>query len=312
MLTNFDVVCVGDAKIDTFLSFSKANTHIRLAPETNELCIKHGEKISVDKAQHLLGGDAANVSVGLARQGLKSTLVAELGDDLFSQKIIDGLNKEKVDTSCLQKTSGQEASFSVIISFQGERTIFSEHVTRIHNFNFENIATKWVYLTSLGNEWKDAYSKTLEFVQNSNRHLAFNPGTLQINGDFKDIEKQLSHTDILFLNKDEAMIILNTKNEISNIKDLLNGLKKLGPKIVIITDGGNGSYAMDGNGNYFEHGIIQTQVVEKTGAGDAYSSGFLSAILHNKSVQEAMELGARNSASAIGHVGAQTGLLYAQ
>ncbi|MBI2028047.1 MAG: carbohydrate kinase family protein [Candidatus Levybacteria bacterium] len=312
MPQNFDMVCVGNATVDAFLTLKEAKKYLRFLPETNELCIKFGEKITVDKVDLLVGGNAANVSVGLSRMSLKVGLMAELGNDEFAQKIINTLKKENVSTSFLKQTKGQNSSFSTIINFQGERTIFSEHVKRDHDFNFNSIQTKWIYLTSLGEEWKNTYDKTYEFVEKTNCQLAFNPGTLQINGDFKDIQKQMSIADILFLNKEEAEKVLSNKYRVSSIKEALRALQKLGPKIVVITDGKNGSYALEENGNFFQQGIIEAKIVEKTGAGDAYSSGFLSAILHNKSVKEAMLYGARNATSVISKVGAQTGLLYEQ
>src|SRR3989344_495282 len=177
---DFDVICVGNAKIDSFLTLREANDHLRLMEETNELCIKFGEKITVGKTEILLGGNAANVAVGVSRLGLKAGLVAEIGIDEFAQKIINTLSKEKVDISNVKQTEGQQSSFSTIINFKGERTIFSKHVKRSHDFNFENVSTKWIYLTSLGEEWLSAYSKTVDFVKKVGCHLAFNPGTLQI------------------------------------------------------------------------------------------------------------------------------------
>lgn len=306
---NFDVVCVGNAKIDSFLTLHEAG-NLRLMEKTNELCIKFGEKIAVDKAELQLGGNAANVAVGISRLGLNVALVAEIGIGEFAQKIINTLLREKVDVSNVKQTEGQQSSFSTIINFKGERTIFSEHVKRSHDFNFENILTKWVYLTSLGEAWIDAYNCTFDFVKKVKCRLAFNPGTLQIAAGKKNIENILLITDVLFVNKEEAMIILNIKNKILNIRELLLGLQKLGPKIVVITDGKNGSYVINDKGNIFKKGIIETRVIEKTGAGDAYSSGFLSALINSKSITDAMDLGARNSASVIRKVGAQAGLLY--
>jgi len=304
---NFDIVCVGNAKIDTFLTLHEATKNLRFLKETNELCIKFGEKITVDKAEILLGGNAANVAVGTSRLGLKTGLVAEIGIDEFAQKIINTLSSENVDTSNVVQTKGQQSSFSTIINFKKERTIFSEHVKRNHNFNFENISTQWVYLTSLGDEWKEAYDNTVSFVNNNKCILAFNPGTLQIEQGLNNIKNVLGITHVLFVNKQEAEKILSTN---SGVEELLKNLQKLGPKIVVITDGENGSYAIDEKGNISKKGIIKTEVVEKTGAGDAYSSGFISALIQDKSINDAMELGAKNSASVIGKVGAQGGLLY--
>ncbi|MBI2613867.1 MAG: carbohydrate kinase family protein [Candidatus Levybacteria bacterium] len=306
----FDVVCIGNAKIDTFLTLHEANQHLRLIEKTNELCIKFGDKITVDKAEILVGGNAANVAVGTSRLGLHTGIVAEIGKDEFAQKIINTLSFEKVDTSNVRQTEGQQSSFSVILNFKKERTIFSEHVKRSHNFEFGNITTKWVYLTSLGNEWKNAYNKTVDFIKKSKVRLAFNPGTLQIQSGRNNIENVLLATDVLFVNKEEGEALLGHTQGRQSIEDIASNLQKFGPRVVIITDGENGSFAIDDKGNISKKGAIETQVVEKTGAGDAYSSGFLSALINNKPIPEAMEWGTKNSASVIGKVGAQAGLLY--
>lgn len=309
-MPHFDVVCVGNAKIDTFLTLHEANKHLRLLKETNELCIKFGEKITVDKAEILLGGNAANVSVGISRLGLNTVLVAEIGKDEFAQKIINTLKSENVNTSNVLQAEGQQSSFSTILNYKNERTIFSEHVKREHNFNFENISAKWVYLTSLGEKWHDAYSKAIDFVKETKSNLAFNPGTLQIESGKNSIENVLSVTNLLFVNKEEGEELLSYSHGQKSIEEIIVNLQKLGPKIVVITDGKNGSFAINQKGEIFKQEIIEGKVVEKTGAGDAYSSGFLAAMIYNKSIPDAMSWGAKNSASVIGKVGATTGLLH--
>src|SRR3989344_2182570 len=309
IMHNFDVVCVGSVKIDIFLSLHEANKHLRLLPETNELCIKYGEKITVDKGDVLLCGNAANVSVGLSRLGLKTSILAEIGDDEFSKKITRTLQSENVDISHVRQTSGQPSSFSTIINFKRERTIFSEHVKRKHEFDFENIATKWVYLTSLGEEWRNAYRKTLEFVKRSKCRIAFNPGTIQLNEGHKNLSDILAITDILFLNKEEAQQALGIPYEVLSIEEMIRSFQKLGTQRVVITDGKNGSYVTDEKGEIIKEGIIEAKIVEKTGAGDAYSSGFLGGIMLGRSIKEAMAFGTKNSASVIGKIGAQAGLL---
>ena len=316
MSNAFDVVCIGNAKIDVFLSIHEASENLRLNKDTNELCIKSGEKIQVDKCDFLLGGNAANVAVALSRLKLQSAICAEIGDDELSQKIIHQLTKENVNITHLLQTKGSQASFSMVLNFKGERTIFSEHVDRLHNFSFDNLATRAIYLTSLGHEWKTPYQKVFEFAKQKKILLAFNPGTLQIEEGYNAIANILSITDILFINKEEAARISNSQFLISNekgdkeiINQLLIKLQKLEPKIVVITDGKNGSYAIDEKGEMFMYGAVPCRVVEKTGAGDAYSAGFVAATLHGLSIKEAMAWGALNAASVIEKIGAQAGLL---
>lgn len=305
----FDVICIGSGKIDAFLSIHHASSHVRLNKDTNELCVKSGEKIELDNISFLLGGNACNAAVGLSRLGLKSGLFAEIGKDEFAQTILSSLARENVATEFVQKTKDKATSLSIIINFQKERTIFSQHVQREHNFSFENISTKWIYLTSLGNKWTKAYEKTVGFAKKTGAKIAFNPGTLQLEKGYEYIKNILEKTEILFVNKEEAAKVISIKYKVLSIKELLTQLQKLGPKIVVITDGKNGSFAIDEKGNILEHEIVQAEVVEKTGAGDAYSSGFLAAFLHNQSIADAMKWGAKNSASVIGKVGAQPGLL---
>ena len=312
-----DILCIGDSVIDIFLRISENNPHFGLDKENNKLMISFGEKINIDKYVLETGGNATNTAVGLERLGLNSGICAEIGKDEFSQKILSKLSKENVDTKLLLQTETEKTSFSVVINYNAERTIFSEHVKRGHDFNFENINTKFVYLTSLGAVWENAYEKTLKFVKAGNVKLAFNPGTLQLEKRDNLIFDIVEITDFLFLNKEEAEELLYGKQlnghqdqaRESLIKKMLFGLKGLGAKNVIITDSNNGSYVYDDKNKFYKLGILDSEVVEKTGAGDSYTAGFLGAIINGFSIEEAMVWGSVNAASVVGKIGAEEGLL---
>lgn len=303
----FDVISVGDALVDAFLTIKDASSHMNLDSEAQLLCVGFGKKVPVDDCQFLLGGNACNVSVGISRLGLKSALCAEIGDDEFSLKIINGLKKESVNTSTVIQGKQKSSSFAIGINFKGERTLFVDHVTREHNFSFANVTAKWMYLTSIGDYFEKAYELSLDFCQKNNVNLAFSPGTKQLGkGPFYN-QSILQKTRILFVNKEEAKRILNAKTD--DINQLLVQLKKLGPSVVSITDGDNGSYAIDEQGDRYELGLASGEAVERTGAGDAYASGFLGAYIKGQKVPDAMRWGSVNAASVIGIVGAQPGLL---
>jgi sugar/nucleoside kinase (ribokinase family) len=310
----YDVICIGDAKIDAFLVFSDKDGagKCRLDENTNELCFKHGEKIPVDRTYFSVGGNAANVSVGLSRLGVKSTIAAEIGDDEFSLKIINTLAVEGVERGFLKQDQSRESSFSVAITYKEDRTLFSEHIDRAHDFNYEHAESKWIYLTSLGNEWTNAYQKAINYCLENQVQMAFNPGTLQLREKSHIIENALQATGVLFVNKEEAeKLIYGYSNEYRNddIQQILTNLKSLGPKTVVLTDGENGSFALDENDNFYQQDHAPAEVVELTGAGDAFSTGFLAGRVYGLELQECMKWGNFNSASVIEKMGSQEGLL---
>jgi ribokinase len=115
--------------------------------------------------------------------------------------------------------------------------------------------------------------------------------------------------DIFFCNVQEAQRILN-KPEEKDIKNLLHEMHDLGPNVVVITDGPRGAYAFDGFEGYFMPPYPDPKPpYERTGAGDAFSSTFTSAIALGRSLFDAFLWAPVNSMSVVQHVGAQKGLL---
>lgn len=311
LMSSFDALCIGSAKIDIFLSILEGNPYVLLNKDAKKLCVSYGQKIPVDECSLQLGGNACNVSIGLAKLKIKTAITAELGKDEFSQKIINGLQSENVNTDFLLQNPNNPSSFSVILSFQKERTIFSKHIEREHNFSFDGISTKWIYLTSLGQKWEKVYQLAETFAKSKGAKLAFNPGTLQLHEGYQKIKNILALSDILFVNKEEAQEIISSYDgtRIDSIEELLKKLQTLGPKIPIITDGENGSFAVNEKGEFFTQEVVSTLIVEKTGAGDAYASGFLAAMLSNLPIQTAMRWGTLNASATMAILGAQNGLL---
>lgn len=309
---HYKVITVGESTIDAFMTLAHANSDAHLDTENGGLCFKFGEKIDVNRYDFTIGGNATNVAVGLSRLGIKSTLCTEIGDDEFSLKIRNVLASEHIERMLVRQVSGP-SNFSVIINFKGDRTIFVEDVTREHDFQFDDVTAEVVYLTSLAKEWRKPYETALEFVKKQKAKIAFNPGSRQLHEGKDVVHTVLKQTEMLFLNKEEAEVLLHGKetqeHDLTYVKGLLNEIKKLGPKIIIITDGKRGSYALDKNGDFHHQSIHQCEVVERTGAGDAYTAAFIAAMLHGLPVPEAMDWGAWNASSVVGKIGAQAGLL---
>ncbi len=310
MTRHYNVITVGETTIDAFMTLADANKSMHA--EGGEVSFKLGAKIDVSKYNFEIGGNATNVAVGLTRLGVKATLVSETGDDEFSMKIRNCLAKERIERTFVTESSGP-SNFSVIINFKGDRTIFVQDVEREHNFHLADVTADMVYLTSLGRDWRNPYRKVLDFIEESGASLAFNPGSTQLREGKDVIHQVLKKTKMVFLNKEEAEIILTDKQTMDNdreyIHSLMEKIQKLGPCTVVVTNGKRGSYALDDKGEFHYHSTLEGAVVERTGAGDAYTSGFMAASLYGLSLPKAMEWGSNNATSVVGKVGAQPGLL---
>ncbi|HVF69146.1 MAG TPA: carbohydrate kinase family protein [Xanthomonadales bacterium] len=316
MARQYDVITVGNVRMDAYMSIHDPKTELHSDSDHHgEACFRLGSKIRVDRYDFLMGGNAANVAVGVNRLGLKTTIVAETGDDEFSIKIRNCLAKENIERLFIVQTKGGASNLSVIINFAGDRTIFAEEREQEHNFSLDEAEAKWVYLTSLGRSWGEPYKMVLEFVEAQNAKLAFNPGSLQLKEGKDVVHQVLKKTEILFVNKEEAELILfnHYNKKIDNtehyIKNLCLELQHLGPKIVVLTNGKEGSYVLSLSGEFMKRDLIEGKVVERTGAGDAYAAGFLAAHVHGLDLGTCMTWGGTNAASVVGQVGAEAGLL---
>lgn len=309
----FDVVTVGDSIVDVFVTPSTDDPNITIKNETEEAVITIGAKIPVETSSFSLGGNATHVAIGMSRLGFRAALAAELGTDEFAEKILKDLEKEKVAKDLLIQTDGAASTFTVSLSLGKDRTTFVRHVDRNHAYNFDTISAQWVYLTSMGDTWQDTYQRTVDFVKKSGARLMFNPGSMQMKAGadaFADVTKIC---DVLIVNKEEAERILYGKvlphEQQEPVESLLFRLTRLGPKIAVITDGENGSWAIDKTGKVYAQACFPEKVTEKTGAGDAFSTGFLGALVVGKDTQTALLWGTADAAGVVSKHGGQQGLL---
>jgi len=139
--------------------------------------------------------------------------------------------------------------------------------------------------------------------------LAFQPGTFQMRLGFEKIKVLYRHTEVFAVNVEEAQMMTKKAGE-RNIRVLAEAIHEHGPKIVVITDGPNGSYASDGTQILSMRNYPDPKPpFERTGAGDAYTSSFVAGLIATGDIREAMKWGPVNSMNVVQHIGAQEGLL---
>lgn len=306
----FDLISIGDATIDNFVQIHDAEVKCDLNKINCKLCVEYGDKIPVDYLTHLVAGNGANNAVGAVRLKLKTALYVNVGSDPAGRQILDKLKEEGVDTRYVSVNEGMESNLSTVLSFKGERTIFVYHQNwqyRLPDLDF----AKWVYFTSLSPSFTQSnlLGELGAYLERTGSKIFYNPGTYQIKTGIKKYPKILALTEVFIVNCEEAKKVLGfSEKENPAIKKLLKGIADLGPKMVIITNGKEGSFGFDGE-KFYQMGIFPGELVEMTGAGDAYATGFLSGLFYREDLKEAMRWGAANGASVVEQIGSLAGLL---
>jgi sugar/nucleoside kinase (ribokinase family) len=304
----YDIICIGSATVDAFIS-----TGDRLFQKSHgDYCkVPFGSKILVDEVLFSTGGGGTNTSVGFSRLGHKAAFIGKIGLGTNSTRIMRELIHEKVDTYFVIRNRGR-TGFSVVLDATGhDRTILafkgSNNDISYDEIRKSRLKSKWFYFGSMMGKSFDTLTKLAAYAKAHKIKVAFNPSSyLAVKGP-EHMKKILDVCNILILNKGEAQELLRKLSE-KNIDKLLLGLYKLVPNIVVITDGEKGVYCYDGKFKYFAE-ALPVKVIEATGAGDAFSSGFVSGIMSGKTVEYSMQMGCSNAESVIAHFGAKNILL---
>lgn len=306
----FDLITIGDSTIDTFIKIHDATVECDINRQSCKICVPYGAKIPVDSIAYGVAGNAANVAVACSKLRLGTAIYTNLGGDDQGKTIKAALEKEHVATDYVVENAEKKSNLSVVLTFQGERTIFVYHQDWFYQLP-DLASAQWVYLTSMAETFTDSniMDEVCHYVEKSKAKLVFGPGTYQLKADIKRFPTLLSKCELLIVNMEEAKKILGIDPaERVEPVDVLSRLLLLGPKIVVVTDGAEGSYASDSQKN-LRAGIFPTKIVEKTGAGDAYSAGLVAAMAYGESLEEAMIWGTILASHVIQEVGPQKGLM---
>jgi ribokinase len=305
-----DFLAVGDITTDAFIRLKDARVNCDIKHENCQLCVRFGDKVPYEFVEIVRAvGNSANAAVSAARLGLSSGLVANIGDDQNGTECLDVLKSEKVDTSYIIRHKDIPTNYHYVLWYESERTILVKH--QQYPYKLPSIGTpKWLYISSLGENTLDYHGEIIAHLEKHKEiKVAFQPGTFQINLGFEKLKGLYEKTEVFICNKEEAKKILG--NQSDDIKTLLSEMRKRGPKIVLITDGPAGGYFHDGNNFWFMPPYPDPKpAYNRTGAGDAFASTFVSALALGKTPEEAMRMAPINSMSVVQKIGAQRGLLH--
>lgn len=303
---NYDIVAVGDCAVDAFVEVEEATISADIHHEHQKICFSFADKIPYKSLTMLSAGNANNVSVSMARFGFKSGFYGTVSSDTNGKIILDTLKSEKVSTELMSIQKNLPTNFHLVLWFRHERTILIRHQDFEYRLPKKIESAKWIYLTSVGKKGLSLHQEVIELLRRKpDIKMGFNPGTFQLRMGLKKLAPLLKRTEILFLNQEEAEMLVGKQGKPLM---LAQSLKKSGPDTIIITDALNGSHCLAGNKFYYV-GVYPHIPYETTGCGDAFASGFTAARMFGLPVDQALIWGSRQGASVATKIGSQAGLV---
>ncbi len=308
----YDVLSVGDAATDVFIRLSDAHIRIWEDDHGHWMDLPFGGKVPFESAQTVeAGGNAANAAVGLSRLGVSTAIAAHVGSDDIGRTMQKALEQEGVDTHLVRFDPSQPSNRNFVLWFGQDRTILVHH--ELYDYHWPHLSPReiprWVYLSSVGNDGAAYYEQIVGWLgAEPSVRLAFQPGTFQIAQGTEAMLGLYQRTDVLICNREEGVEIGGGDH--GRVADILESLHALGPKIVVVTDGPEGAYASDGSQRYRVPSYPDpSPPKERTGAGDAFSSALVGALVKGLPLQTALAWAPVNAMCVVQQVGSQTGLL---
>jgi ribokinase len=342
------VLTVGSAMIDTIaiIDSDRIERMSMLNADSSFLLLEEGRKTEAEEISTHPGGGAVNAAVAMARLEMDVSLLAKLGTDERADTILARLAQEGVSGRWTMRDARAPTGAAVLIAshdrnaaiftFRGANTLLE-----VEDLRDDAFAVDIVYVANLSNRSADCFPGIVSRAKAHDALVAVNPGRRQLSARGKAFLESLSTIDILVLNHTEADLLvpslvarfgeggptlalapgeeapalaargLAAGGFEMGIAAYFGALTSLGPGYVVITDGGRGAF-VGSPGQILFGPALKSKVVGTAGAGDAFGATFTACVALAYPVEEALRAATINSASVVGYIDTQTGLLRRQ
>jgi ribokinase len=264
---------------------------------------KPDEEARTEKLSLGGGGSAANVAVGASRLGVKSEFVGAIGFDAFGRVLLEELQHEGVDVTHVKILASVNSGLTLLsVNKMGQVIMFgytgASDMLRPLDINRSCISNaEHVHITGLSLDTAVAAAK---MAREANVNVSVDPGRIMSRVGISGLSPLLENAAQILLNHEEAKQLTGS----DDLDDAANILFKTGPKTVIIKRGSKGVFGATPDGK-ISVPVYPVKVVDTTGAGDAFSSGFITAQLEGKNLKESLEFANATANLKITRVGAR-------
>lgn len=259
------ILCVGNINFDIIYSVDRL-------PEDHE-------KLKADKVTYSGGGAASNTAYWLAKLGMPVSMYGYVGNDIFGQFCIEEMTEAGVDTSYIRTSFDQRTNIVSVFSGKiGKRMVsgmganslveLDFPVEILEEFDHVHIASRSEALHGLIND----NSKIYDYTTSSELSSWCSEG--------------LPNSDILFINQDEYIKMFST-TEFNVVQKILKSAQ-----LFVVTRGSLGAVAIT-NSSVTTQAAETVEVVDRTGGGDAFDSGFIYSYVDDGDIQTSLASGQR-------------------
>jgi ribokinase len=305
---DLSVTCIGAATQDVFVTGKDLHAKRDVRSHAMVEQFPLGAKLELDNVIFDIGGGATNAAVTFARQGFYSAFGGKIGKDPAGAEVVRTLKREGVDTEHIRVDPRQTTGYSVLLlASNGERTILSyrgasSHLKSDDFYSGPRIESEWMYISSLAGNM-DLLKKLLQHAHRHKIKVALNPGKGELANPGK-LKQYLQAVEVLIANREELQRVFGGERPVDTVLSAMPYCP-----YVVLTDGPRGSYASDGQSIYFAGQYKKVKVIDRTGAGDAFCSGFVAGLARGWSIEDCLTLGSANSTSVVQSIGAKSGIL---
>ncbi|MBR0271854.1 MAG: carbohydrate kinase family protein [Methanobrevibacter sp.] len=251
------------------------------------------EESFIKCSQDTPGGSAANTIIGLSRLGVSTSIIGKIAEDEDGDLIEYNLAMNEVfSNNLIYADKGSTGKCLGFVDSDGERCLYVDPGVNddivIEEINTLNIMRcKIMHYTSFVG---DSFKTQIKLLDNLNKDtiLSFDPGMLYVQKGLDEIKPILDRCDILLINESELRLLYD--DEESSYEQLAEKLLDMGIGTVVVKRGSEGVFACNKDENC-EVQAFECSVVDTTGAGDSFNSGFLYAFLNDFTLEKSCEIG---------------------
>ncbi len=255
-----------------------------------ERIAKGEEEVGIIDVKKAPGGSAANTIVALARLGVDAGFVGIVGNDEEGELILEEFRKEGVKTR-LRKEEGYTGAAIAFVDARGERALYilpgvNDRLC-MEDIDMEFVdRARYLHTSSFVN--KKQLEMQCELAKRTKSKLSFSPGMLCFKYELDDLVELIERSAVVFISLKELKFLTIKREDYKRGAEIL---LNIGAEIVCVTLGERGCYVADSTGESHLIDAYPTDVVDTTGAGDAFAAGFLYGLLHERSIHESGEMG---------------------